>query len=360
VANFLISNALFWLDKYHIDGLRVDAVASMLYLDYARPDGEWIANQYGGRENIEAIQFLRRLNERLYLEYPDAMTIAEESTAWTGVSRPTYLGGLGFGLKWDMGWMHDTLEFMSHPPVYRKYHHNSLTFRGLYAFSENFVLALSHDEIVYGKGSLLRKMPDDPWQKFANLRLLYGYMYTVPGKKLVMMGSEFGQWNEWNWDQSLDWHLLDDPMNRGIQSAVRDLNHLYRNEPALHELDCESGGFEWIDCNDVEQSILSYLRYSKTTNEVVAVICNFTPVPRHNYMIGVPVGGYWEELLNTDSAEYGGSGHGNFGGVEASPVSSHGRSHTLVLTLPPLSTVILKPSKGSRDDQPLRVRGKKP
>jgi len=359
VANFLISNALFWLEKYHIDGLRVDAVASMLYLDYARPDGEWIPNKYGGRENIDAINFLRRLNERVYLEYPDTVTIAEESTAWTGVSRPTYLGGLGFGLKWDMGWMHDTLEYMSHPPVFRKYHHNALTFRGLYAFSENFVLALSHDEVVYGKASMLRKMPDDAWQKFANLRLLYGYMYTVPGKKLLIMGSEIAQWDEWYFEQSLDWHLLDDPMHRGVQSVVRDLNHLYKNEPALHELDCESGGFEWIDCNDVEQSILSYLRYSKTTNEVIAVVCNFTPVPRHNYMIGVPRGGFWQELLNTDASVYSGSGNGNFGGVEASPVSGHGRSHTLVLTLPPLGAVILK-STGSRDDLPLRVRGKKP
>jgi 1,4-alpha-glucan branching enzyme len=359
VANFLISNALFWLEKYHIDGLRVDAVASMLYLDYARPEGEWIPNKYGGRENIDAINFLRRLNERVYLEYPDTVTIAEESTAWTGVSRPTYLGGLGFGLKWDMGWMHDTLEYMSHPPVFRKYHHNALTFRGLYAFSENFVLALSHDEVVYGKASMLRKMPDDPWQKFANLRLLYGYMYTVPGKKLLIMGSEIAQWDEWYFEQSLDWHLLDDPMHRGVQSVVRDLNHLYRNEPALHELDCESGGFEWIDCNDVEQSILSFLRYSKTTNEVIAVVCNFTPVPRHNYMIGVPRGGFWQELLNTDASVYNGSGNGNFGGVEASPVAGHGRSHTLVLTLPPLGAVILK-SKGTRDDLPLRARGKKP
>jgi len=343
VANFLTSNALFWLDKYHIDGLRVDAVASMLYLDYARNDGEWVANQYGSRENIEAIIFLRKLNERIYLEYPDVMTIAEESTAWTGVSRPTYIGGLGFGLKWDMGWMHDTLEYMSHAPIYRKFHHNSLTFRSLYAFSENFVLALSHDEVVYGKGSLLRKMPDDPWQKFANLRLLFGYMYTIPGKKLVIMGSEFGQWDEWYFEQSLDWHLLDSPMNRGMLNAVRDLNNLYRNENALHQLDCEPGGFEWIDCNDVEQSVLSYLRRSKSTNEVVAVVCNFTPVPRHNYMIGVPSGGYWKELLNTDGTEYGGSGLGNHGGVEAISAPTHGRSHALVLTLPPLSVLVLKP-----------------
>jgi 1,4-alpha-glucan branching enzyme len=343
VANFLTSNALFWLEKYHIDGLRVDAVASMLYLDYGRRDGEWVANQYGSRENIEAILFLRRLNERIYLEYPDVMTIAEESTAWTGVSRPTYLGGLGFGLKWDMGWMHDTLEYMSHAPIYRKFHHNALTFRSLYAFSENFVLALSHDEVVYGKGSLLRKMPDDPWQKFANLRLLFGYMYTIPGKKLVIMGSEFGQWDEWYFEQSLDWHLLEHPMHGGMLNAVRDLNKLYRTENALHQLDCEPGGFQWIDCNDVEQSVLSYLRRSKTTNELVAVVCNFTPVPRHHYMIGVPVGGFWKELLNTDGSEYGGSGLGNHGGVEAVSIPTHSRSHALVLTLPPLSVLVLKP-----------------
>jgi 1,4-alpha-glucan branching enzyme len=343
VSNFLISNALFWLEQYHIDGLRVDAVASMLYLDYARKDGDWIANEYGGRENIEAIEFLRRLNERIYAEHPDTMTIAEESTAWGGVSRPTYLGGLGFGMKWDMGWMHDTLEYFSHPPIFRKFHHNDLTFRGLYAFSENFVLAISHDEVVYGKGSMLRKMPDDDWQKFANLRLLYGYMYTIPGKKLLIMGSEIAQWNEWYFEQSLDWHLLDSPMHKGVQNAVRDLNHLYTTETALHEGDCQSHGFEWIDCNDVEQSVLSYIRQSKTTNELVAIVCNFTPVPRHDYMVGVPVGGFWQEIFNSDAAEYGGSGIGNFGGVEASPTSSHGRSHTLSLTLPPLAVAILKP-----------------
>jgi 1,4-alpha-glucan branching enzyme len=352
VSNFLISNALFWLEKYHIDGLRVDAVASMLYLDYARKDGEWIANDYGGRENIEAINFLRRLNERVYSEFPTAMTIAEESTAWTGVSRPNYLGGLGFGLKWDMGWMHDTLEYMSHPPVYRKYHHNGLTFRGLYAFSENFVLALSHDEVVYGKGSLLRKMPDDDWQQFANLRLLFGYMNTIPGKKLLIMGSEIGQRNEWYFDGSLDWHLLSSHMHSGVQAALRELNRLYKDEPALHELDCEPGGFEWIDCNDVEQSIMSYMRFSKS-GEGVAVVCNFTPVPRHNYMIGVPQGGFWKEIFNSDAEEYGGSGQGNFGGVEASPVQGHGRSHTLCLTLPPLGVVILKPESKEPAKKPV-------
>jgi 1,4-alpha-glucan branching enzyme len=348
VANFLISNALFWLEKYHIDGLRVDAVASMLYLDYARKDGEWVANSYGGRENVEAIMFLRRLNERIYLEHPDVMTIAEESTAWTGVSRPTYVGGLGFGLKWDMGWMHDTLKYMAHAPIHRKYHHNDLTFRGLYAFSENFVLALSHDEVVYGKGSLLRKMPDDEWQKFANLRLMFAYMFTIPGKKLLIMGSEFGQWNEWYFEQSLDWHLLDSYLHKGLLQEMSDLNAAYKREAALHELDCEAGGFEWIDCNDIEQSVLSYLRRSRS-GEVAAVVCNFTPVPRHNYMIGVPEGGFWQEIINTDSTTYGGSGQGNFGGVEASPIWSHNRPHTLVLTLPPLSAVVLRPQRHAKE-----------
>lgn len=344
VCNFLVSNALFWFEKYHIDGLRVDAVASMLYLDYARKDGEWIPNQYGGRENLEAISFMRRLNERVYLEYPGAMLIAEESTAWSLVSRPTYLGGLGFGYKWDMGWMHDTLEYMTHDAVFRKYHHNLLTFRGLYMYSENFVLALSHDEVVYGKRSLLHKMPGDDWQKFANLRLLYGYMFTVPGKKLLMMGGEFGQWNEWYFEQSLDWHLLDIPVHRGVHKLVSDLNHLYKQEPALHYFDCEPGGFQWIDCHDVEQSVLSFLRLGKEGKDTMAVVCNFTPVPRHNYMVGVPTAGFWKEIVNTDATEYGGSGHGNLGGVMANPVGTHGRAHSLTLTLPPLSVIVLKPT----------------
>jgi 1,4-alpha-glucan branching enzyme len=345
VEDFLTSNALFWFDKYHIDGLRVDAVASMIYLDYARPAGEWLPNKYGGRENLEAVNFLKKLNERIYANYPDTMTMAEESTAWPQVSRPTYLGGLGFGLKWDMGWMHDTLKFMSLEPVHRKYHHNQLTFRGLYAFSENFVLPLSHDEVVYGKRSLLDKMPGDVWQKFANLRLLLGHMFTTPAKKLLFMGGDFGQWNEWNHDQSLDWHLLDWPLHRGIQKLVSDLNHLYQKEPALHELDCSPAGFEWVDCQDIEQTVLTFLRVDKKRDEHILVVCNFTPVVRHNYMVGVPQGGFWEELLNSDSTVYGGSGVGNYGGVESNPVPAHGRKYMLTLTLPPLAILIMKAKK---------------
>jgi 1,4-alpha-glucan branching enzyme len=342
VSNFLISNALFWLEKYHIDGLRVDAVASMLYLDYGRKDGEWLPNQYGGRENIEAVHFLKRLNERVYLEHPDVLVVAEESTAWPQVSRPTYLGGLGFGLKWDMGWMHDTLEYMQNEPIHRKYHHNKLTFRGLYAHSENFVLALSHDEVVYGKKSLLAKMPGDEWQQFANLRLLFGYMYTITGKKLVFMGGEIGQRNEWYHEASLDWHLLSYPLHHGLQQWVKDLNYVYKEEPALYELDKESAGFEWIDCTDYEQSIFTYMRVGRNPNNNLVVACNFTPVPRHNYMIGVPHGGYWKEILNSDAVNYGGSGQGNLGGIDASPVSFHGRRNALVLTLPPLAMVVFK------------------
>jgi 1,4-alpha-glucan branching enzyme len=342
VSNFLISNALYWFDKYHVDGLRVDAVASMLYLDYARKDGEWLPNQYGGRENIEAINFMKRLNERVYLEYPDVLVVAEESTAWPQVSKPTYLGGLGFGLKWDMGWMHDTLEYMQNEPIHRKYHHNKLTFRGLYAYSENFVLALSHDEVVYGKRSLLSKMPGDDWQKFANLRLLFGYMYTITGKKLIFMGGEFGQYNEWYHEASLDWHLLDNPLNRGVHNWMKDLNRTYKEEPALYELENGGNSFEWIDCTDYEQSIFTYMRNAKNPKNNLVIACNFTPVPRHNYMIGVPHGGFWKEILNSDAVNYGGSGQGNLGGVEASPVSFHGRRNALVLTLPPLSMVMFK------------------
>jgi 1,4-alpha-glucan branching enzyme len=317
----------------------------MIYLDYARPAGEWLPNKYGGRENLEAVNFLKKLNERIYANYPDTMTMAEESTAWPQVSRPTYLGGLGFGLKWDMGWMHDTLKFMSLEPVHRKYHHNQLTFRGLYAFSENFVLPLSHDEVVYGKRSLLDKMPGDVWQKFANLRLLLGHMFTTPAKKLLFMGGDFGQWNEWNHDQSLDWHLLDWPLHRGVQKLVSDLNHLYQKEPALHELDCSPAGFEWVDCQDIEQTVLTFLRVDKKREEHILVVCNFTPVVRHNYMVGVPQGGFWEELLNSDSAVYGGSGVGNYGGVESNPVPAHGRKYMLTLTLPPLAILIMKAKK---------------
>lgn len=344
IRSFLISSAMIWLDKYHIDGLRVDAVASMLYLDYSRKEGEWVPNQFGGRENLQAISFLRRLNEEVYRSFPDVQMIAEESTAWPGVSRPTYVGGLGFGLKWDMGWMHDTLEFMKHEPVHRKYHHNQLTFRMIYAFTENFVLSLSHDEVVHGKGSLLAKMPGDDWQRFANLRLLYGYMWTQPGKKLLFMGCEFGQWDEWHHDSSLDWHLLQFPLHQGVSKLVQDLNRLYRSEPALHELDLDPAGFEWIDASDYEQCILAYLRKGKSKGDVLLVVCNFTPVPRHNYRVGVPKGGMWNEVFNSDAAEYGGSGMGNYGAVEAAPIRSHGRRHVLNLVLPPLGIAIFKPA----------------
>ncbi|MFH1778152.1 MAG: 1,4-alpha-glucan branching protein GlgB [Candidatus Omnitrophota bacterium] len=345
VRNFLISNAFFWLDKYHIDGLRVDAVASMLYLDYSRKDGEWIPNEYGGRENLEAISFTRRLNEAVYSTFPEVQMIAEESTAWPMVTRPQYLGGLGFGMKWNMGWMHDTLEYMSHDPIYRKYHHNQLSFSMIYAFNENFVLSLSHDEVVYGKGSLLAKMPGDDWQKRANLRLLLGYFYTHPGKKLLFMGGEFGQWNEWNHEQSLDWHLLQYPQHQGIKQWVKDLNHFYRSEPALYEVDFESAGFQWVDCNDTEKSIISFIRRGRSSAEVLLIVCNFTPEPRSNYKIGVPGCGYWKEVLNSDAKTYGGAGYGNLGGVEAAPVSSYGRYQSISLILPPLGIVIFKKEK---------------
>jgi 1,4-alpha-glucan branching enzyme len=343
VSNFLISNALFWLDKYHIDGLRVDAVASMLYLDYSRQEGEWTPNEYGGRENLGAISFLRRLNEMVYKEYPDVVTIAEESTAWPMVSRPTYLGGLGFGLKWDMGWMHDTLSYLALDPVHRKYHHNRLTFRMLYAFTENYMLPLSHDEVVHGKGSLIARMPGDEWQKFANLRLLFGYMWTQPGKKLLFMGGEFGQENEWNHDRSLDWHLLNHPLHGGVQRWVRDLNTAYRGATALHQLDCDAAGFEWVDANDSEQSVLSYLRKGRSEGDVLLVVLNFTPIPRHNYRVGVSRGGTWHEMLNSDAPLYGGSGQGNLGGVHAAPVPWHGRDYLLNITVPPLGLVVFKP-----------------
>ncbi|MDH3965075.1 MAG: 1,4-alpha-glucan branching protein GlgB, partial [Deltaproteobacteria bacterium] len=325
VRSFLISSALFWLETYHADGLRFDAVASMLYLDYSRKEGEWIPNEYGGRENLGAISFLRRLNEEIYSTYPDVQTIAEESTSWPMVSRPTYVGGLGFGMKWDMGWMHDTLVYMSKNPIYRKYHHNQLTFRLLYAFNENFVLPLSHDEVVHGKGSLLGKMPGDDWQKFANLRLLFGHMYAQPAKKLLFMGGEFGQWNEWYHEESLDWHLLELPLHAGLQRWVKELNRTYRTEKALYELDFDPAGFEWIDCNDTQQSTLSLIRKSRSTSEIILVVLNFTPTPRYNYQVGVPREGLWQEILNSDAEEYGGSGHGNFGGIEAVPIEIHGR-----------------------------------
>jgi 1,4-alpha-glucan branching enzyme len=342
VKSFLLSSALFWLDVYHADGLRVDAVASMLYLDYGRRGGGWIPNEYGGRENLEAISFLRRFNEEVYRDRPGIQTLAEESTDWPMVSRPTYVGGLGFGMKWDMGWMHDTLLYMSRDPVHRHYHHNQLTFRLVYAFHENFILPLSHDEVVHGKGSLLRKMPGDDWQRFANLRLLYAYMYAQPGKKLLFMGGEFGQWNEWYHEASLDWHLLDYPPHATLQHWVEDLNRAYRQEPALHQLDFQPAGFEWIDCNDSEHSVLSLIRKGRSERDAVVVVCNFTPVPRPNYRVGAPQGGFWREILNSDAIEYGGSGWGNLGGLEAAPIPFHGRPCSLNLTLPPLGAVFLK------------------
>lgn len=342
VSNFLIANALFWLDKYHVDGLRVDAVASILYLDYARKTGEWIPNQFGGRENLEAVNFLRRLNERVYAQYPEVFTMAEESTSWPMVTRPTHLGGLGFGFKWDMGWMHDTLGYLARDPVHRRYHHHQLTFRMMYAFTENFVMPLSHDEVVYGKRSLLSKMPGDDWQKFANLRLLLGLLFAESGKKLLFMGGEFGQWREWNHDASLDWHLLEYAPHRGLQRWVQDLNRAYRGEPALHRLDCDPAGHEWIDCDNAEESAIAFLRKGPAADDLLLVACNLTPVPRHGYRIGVPQGGHWDEILNSDAALYGGSNQGNFGGVTAEATAWHGRSHLLNLTLPPLGIVILK------------------
>ena len=346
VANFLISNALYWLDQHHVDGLRVDAVASMLYLDYSRNPGEWIPNAYGGNENLEAIAFLRRTNELVHGRFPGATTAAEESTAWPMVSRPTYLGGLGFGYKWNMGWMHDTLEYMAKDPIHRRYHQDKLTFGLLYAFTENFILPLSHDEVVHGKGSLLGKMSGDRWQKFANLRAYFAFMYTHPGKKLLFMGGEFAQEREWSHDFGLDWHLLDDAMHRGVQLLVKDLNHLYRATPALHQLDCEAAGFAWIDCQDAENSVVSYLRRGRDPEDIAVIVCNFTPVVRHDYRIGVPYGAYYRERVNTDAVEYGGSGVGNSGGLHAEPVPQHGHTHSLALTLPPLATLILTPERG--------------
>ncbi|WP_417310170.1 1,4-alpha-glucan branching protein GlgB [Devosia sp.] len=343
VLNFLVANALFWVDRYHIDCLRVDAVASMIYLDYSRKEGEWVPNRHGGRENLEAVAFLREANTLLYERHPGIQTIAEESTSWPQVSRPVDMGGLGFGYKWNMGWMHDTLQYMQTDPIHRQYHHDQMTFGLVYAFSENFVLPISHDEVVHGKGSMLGKMPGDRWQKFANLRAYYGFMWTHPGKKLLFMGQEFGQEREWNHDQSLDWHLLDDPMHGGLKSLVRDLNHLYRDEPALHELDCDPAGFEWIDTSDAESSVFVYLRKGKDGARPVVVVCNMTPVVRSDYQIGVPVGGKWRELLNTDSEIYGGSNAGNGGYLNALDEGCHGRPASLRLTLPPLGTVILAP-----------------
>ena len=342
VRNFLIANALYWLREFHVDGLRVDAVASMLYLDYSRKAGEWDPNQFGGRENLEAIAFLRRVNEEVYKAQPGVETIAEESTAWPMVTRPTWVGGLGFGMKWDMGWMHDTLEYMKMDPIYRKFHHDKLTFRGLYAFSENYVLPLSHDEVVHLKGSLLTKMPGDDWQRRANLRLLFAWMWAQPGKKLLFMGGEIGQWREWNHDDELQWGLLGDPAHVGIQKWVRDLNGLYAEERALHELDFEPAGFSWIDCADFERSVVALLRHGRSEEDVVAAAFNFTPVPRYDYRIGVPAAGYFEERLNSDASLFGGGDVGNGGGVESEPVAAHGYGQSVRLTLPPLSCLMLK------------------
>lgn len=342
VKSFLLSSAMLWLKKYHIDALRVDAVASMLYLDYSRKHGEWIPNEHGGRENLDSIRFLRTLNEAVYREAPGAQTIAEESTAWPMVSRPTSSGGLGFGFKWDMGWMHDTLVYMARDPIHRKHHHNEITFRMIYAFNENFVMPLSHDEVVHGKGSLLRKMPGDDWQKFANLRLLYGYMYAQPGKKLLFQGAEVAQWDEWNHDSSVDWHLLQFPLHRGVRDLLSRLNEVYRSEPALHARDCDPSGYEWIDGGDAANCVLSFLRRSGDPKDDIVVVCNFTPIPRESYRVGVPSAGFWREIVNTDAKEYAGAGWGSMGGVASSPAPWHGRPHSVSLTLPPLGVVFLK------------------
>ncbi|MEQ8718313.1 MAG: 1,4-alpha-glucan branching protein GlgB [Acidimicrobiales bacterium] len=343
VRSFLVSSAICWLDRYHVDGLRVDAVASMLYLDYSRSEGEWIPNEFGGRENLAAIGFLRQLNEAVYDEFPDTATFAEESTAWPMVSRPTYVGGLGFGYKWDMGWMHDTLQFMERDPIHRTYHHNELTFRGVYAFSENYTLPLSHDEVVHGKGSLLGKMPGDDWQKRANLRLLYANQWTQPGKKLLFMGGELATTSEWNHESVLDWSLHDTAGHEGIRRWVADLNALYASEPALHVKDCDPSGFAWVEGNDAVNSVVAWLRLGDEGDRPVLVVMNLTPAVRENYRLGVPVDGLWVELANSDAEVYGGSGVGNFGGVEALPVDSHGRFQSVLLTLPPLATLILAP-----------------
>jgi len=347
VANFLIGNALFWLDRYHVDGLRVDAVASMLYLDYARAPGEWIPNRYGGRENLEAVAFLKRFNEVILGHHPDVMTIAEESTAWPLVSRPTHVGGLGFSYKWNMGWMHDILDYMGREPVHRKYHHDRLTFGLLYAWHENFILPLSHDEVVYNKGALHQKMPGDDWQKFANLRLLHAFMYGHPGKKLLFMGGEFGQTREWYHEESLAWDLLQmGPYHEALRRLVRDLNRLYRSEAALQQVDYEPEGFQWMDCSDWEASVVSFVRRAKEPRDFLLFVCNFTPIPRHRYDVGVPAPGFYRELLNTDAQVYGGSNVGNSGGVHAELAPHHGQPHHLVLTLPPLATVVFKRSGG--------------
>ena len=342
VRAFLISNALYWLDQYHIDGLRVDAVASMLYLDYSRKAGEWIPNQYGGNENIEAIMFLKEFNETVYSTFPDAVTIAEESTAWTGVSRPTYLGGLGFGQKWMMGWMHDTLRYFKNDPIYRQYHQNDITFSIMYAFTENFMLPLSHDEVVHGKGSLLGRMPGDEWRKFANLRLLFAYMFTHPGSKLLFMGGEFGQFAEWNHDRSLDWHVTSHPLHKGVMESVKALNHLYTSEPALFTYQFDHRGFEWVDYEDRNNSVVVFMRKSDKPNDALIVICNFTPEVRQHYRVGVPRRGYWKEVFNSDNGKFGGTGIMNGGRMTTTPVKYHGKDYSITVALPPLGVSVIK------------------
>jgi 1,4-alpha-glucan branching enzyme len=342
VQAFLLSSAIFWLDRYHADAIRVDAVASMLYLDYSRKEGEWIPNQFGGRENLEAIAFLKRMNEEIYKAFPDVQTIAEESTAWPMVSRPAYVGGLGFGMKWNMGWMHDTLVYMSKDPIYRKYHHSELTFSMLYAFTENYVLPLSHDEVVHGKNSLVNKMPGDDWRRLANLRLLLSYQFSHPGKKLLFMGGEFAQFVEWNHDRSLNWELTQWDRHNGIQLLVGDLNRIYKEEQTLYYYDFDPKGFEWIDCNDWEQSILGFIRKGPDESDRMLIVLNFTPEPRKGYRIGVPIPGFWEEIFNSDAKEYGGSGIGNAGGMATEERAWHGHNQSLLMTLPPLGAVLFK------------------
>jgi 1,4-alpha-glucan branching enzyme len=342
VRNFLLANAIFWMDRYHIDGLRVDAVASMLYLDYSREDGQWIPNRYGGRENLEAIDFLREFNREVHLRFPGALTIAEESTAWPGVSRPTDTGGLGFSVKWNMGWMNDTLRYFRHEPIHRRWHQDELTFSLIYAFTENFALPFSHDEVVHGKGALLSQMPGDLWQKFANLRALYGYMWTHPGKKLLFMGGEIGQWTEWNHDDDLPWELLEYDTHRGIQQVVADLNALVRREPALYRYDFGSEGFEWIDCQNHADSVLAYVRKADGFGPPILVCCNFTPVVRHGYRVGTPHAGYWREVFNSDAAVYGGSNVGNFPGRATEAIACHARPQSILVDLPPLSVAAFR------------------
>jgi 1,4-alpha-glucan branching enzyme len=345
VRNFLLANALFWLHEYHIDGLRVDAVASMLYLDYSRNEGEWISNRYGGRENLDAIEFLRELNTLTHAEQAGSITVAEESTAWPSVSRPTYVGGLGFTYKWNMGWMNDILEYVRKDPVYRRYEHRHLTFSLLYAFTENFILPFSHDEVVHGKGSMLGKVPGDDWQKAATLRALYGFMYAHPGKKLMFMGCEFGQGREWNYDESLDWHMLELPLHQGLRRFVQDVNRVYQSERALFEVDFDFSGFQWIDCNDSENSVVSFIRRAKDGADYLVAIVNFTPVPRDGYLVGVPAAGAYVELLNSDAEVYGGSNVGNGGAIFTERISAHGYDQSLRLTLPPLGFLLLKPGQ---------------